>query len=259
MHDRHLSLGPLRQRARPRRLRRLGRAVVTVAVALVRADALDQLTAQGWEALFAHGTGTIARPAYDRRARAAEPLPAGLEEYHVPLFEDADFAELVGVETMEDLYRRCSTVVRRAFAEAVDGGRRRPAGGDRRPLLGRARTAPGSSSRSFCALAGVVGRRHRRGLRGERRPRQASRRRMDRDRLRAGRAARRRAPERRARRERCSPPSGSSRSGSAASRATSIGAGWTRPLSRPCGAGCWRPLAAVVTVTARRAGRAAGG
>src|SRR5262245_34540386 len=59
--------------------------------ALVRADTLDHLTGEGWEALVAYGTRTIVdlRSTAERRPRS---LPAGIEEHHVPLLEAADFA-----------------------------------------------------------------------------------------------------------------------------------------------------------------------
>jgi protein tyrosine/serine phosphatase len=96
--------------------------------ALVRADTLDHLTSRGWEALVAHGVGTIVdlRSTGERRSR---PVPAGIEERHVPLLEAADFAALDGVATMQELYlamleRRSAAFVEAvtALADAPDGG-----------------------------------------------------------------------------------------------------------------------------------------
>ena len=103
-----------------------GRSIVDGA--LVRADTLDHLTAQGWEALVAHGTRTVV----DLRStaeRGPRKLPAGIEEHHVPLLEAADFAALDGVETMEDLYLAMLDRRPAAFAEAVTAVADAPAGG----------------------------------------------------------------------------------------------------------------------------------
>jgi protein tyrosine/serine phosphatase len=86
--------------------------------AVVRADALDRLTTAGWEALFAHGVGAV----LDLRTtdeRGRHRLPAGLDEYHVPLFEDADADELFAAEGMEDLYSRMLELRAGAFADAI--------------------------------------------------------------------------------------------------------------------------------------------
>jgi len=103
-----------------------GRSIIQGA--LVRADTLDHLTAQGWEALVEHGARTIVdlRSTAERRLRS---LPAGIEEYHVPLLEAADFAALDGVETMEDLYLAMLDRRPAAFAEAVTAVADAPAGG----------------------------------------------------------------------------------------------------------------------------------
>lgn len=54
--------------------------------AAVRADALDDLTAAGWEALLTHGVRTVIdlRNA-DERGRDAAPRPAGVATIHLPL------------------------------------------------------------------------------------------------------------------------------------------------------------------------------
>ena len=54
--------------------------------ALVRADALDRLSARGWEALEAHGIGTVIdlrNP--DERTPDRAPRPAAIDTLHVPL------------------------------------------------------------------------------------------------------------------------------------------------------------------------------
>ncbi len=91
---------------------------VTRRGSVVRADALDRLTSRGWDALFDHGVGAV----LDLRTtdeRAPSRLPAGLDEYHVPLFEDADADELFAADGMEDLYSRMLEVRAGAFADAV--------------------------------------------------------------------------------------------------------------------------------------------
>jgi protein tyrosine/serine phosphatase len=96
--------------------------------ALVRADTLDHLTSSGWEALVAHGARTIVdlRSSGERRSR---PLPAGVEERHVPLLEAADFAALDGVATMQELYLAMLERRPGAFAAAVTAVADAPAGG----------------------------------------------------------------------------------------------------------------------------------
>jgi protein-tyrosine phosphatase len=62
--------------------------------AVVRADALDRLTAAGWSALHEYGIGTVIDLRNDdERAPDVAPRPAGIETVHAPLdgIEDTDF------------------------------------------------------------------------------------------------------------------------------------------------------------------------
>ena len=62
--------------------------------ALVRADALDRLSADGWAALEAHGVRTVIDLRNDNELAAdVMPRPAGLTTIHLPLdgVEDAEF------------------------------------------------------------------------------------------------------------------------------------------------------------------------
>jgi protein-tyrosine phosphatase len=62
--------------------------------ALVRSDALDQLTAAGWDALVAHGVRTVVDLRNDdERGPDAAPRPAEITTLHVPLdvSEDREF------------------------------------------------------------------------------------------------------------------------------------------------------------------------
>jgi protein tyrosine/serine phosphatase len=96
--------------------------------ALVRSDTLDHLTGGGWEALLAHGVRTVV----DLRStgeRGSRPLPTGLEDRHVPLLEEADFAALDAVSTMEEMYLRMLERRAVAFAEALAAIAGAPAGG----------------------------------------------------------------------------------------------------------------------------------
>lgn len=159
---------------------------VTRRGSVVRADALDRLTSRGWDALFDHGVGAV----LDLRTtdeRAPSRLPAGLDEYHVPLFEDADADELFAADGMEDLYSRMLEVRAGAFADAVAAVAEAGSAGivvhcQVGKDLDRARMRVPARSR------GRRGGRHRRGLRGQWGPGQASRRGVDRGCLRAGRA-----------------------------------------------------------------------
>jgi protein-tyrosine phosphatase len=91
---------------------------VTRRAAVVRADALDRLTPRGWDALFEHGVGAVLDlRTSDERARSR--LPSGLDEYHVPLFDDTDADELFSANGMEDLYSRMLELRAGAFADAV--------------------------------------------------------------------------------------------------------------------------------------------
>jgi protein tyrosine/serine phosphatase len=67
---------------------------VTRRGALVRSEALDALSAEGWEALRAHGVRTIIDLRSDDERVDAVPAPAGIEIVHIPLDrldEDPDF------------------------------------------------------------------------------------------------------------------------------------------------------------------------
>ncbi|MCZ2527168.1 tyrosine-protein phosphatase [Streptomyces sp. HB2AG] len=62
--------------------------------ALVRADAVDSLTASGWEALWEHGVRTVVDLRNDDELGPdAAPRPAGLTTLHLPLdgIEDTEF------------------------------------------------------------------------------------------------------------------------------------------------------------------------
>jgi protein-tyrosine phosphatase len=64
--------------------------------AVVRADALDRLSAAGWSALHAHGIRTVIDLRNDHeRAPDAAPRPAGITTVHAPLdgVEDTEFWE----------------------------------------------------------------------------------------------------------------------------------------------------------------------
>ncbi len=53
--------------------------------AVVRADNLDRLTAEGWDALLAHGVRTVVDLRDAAECRPLLPLPAGLDHVRVPL------------------------------------------------------------------------------------------------------------------------------------------------------------------------------
>lgn len=57
--------------------------------AVVRADSVRALSAEGWDALVAHGIGTVVdlRGDHERAADRAVELPAGIEVVHVPFME----------------------------------------------------------------------------------------------------------------------------------------------------------------------------
>jgi protein tyrosine/serine phosphatase len=130
------------------------RGGVTARAAVVRADALDRLTSRGWDALFEHGVRAVVdlRTADERGRR---PLPAGLEGFHVPVFDDAGADELFDVDGMEDLYSRMLELRAGAFAAAMAAVAAAPNGGVVvHCQVGKDRT--GLVSAFLLALAGVA-------------------------------------------------------------------------------------------------------
>jgi protein-tyrosine phosphatase len=103
--------------------------------ALVRADALDELTARGWAALAAHGVRTVVDLRnHDELPEVAPQRPTGVERVHLPLdgIEDEEFwaGYKGGWQFGTPLYyaahvarfpRRSGAVVR-AIAHAPPGG-----------------------------------------------------------------------------------------------------------------------------------------
>jgi protein-tyrosine phosphatase len=103
--------------------------------AVVRADALDRLTAKGWAALEDHGVRTVVDLRNDdEREPDAAPRPAGLVTHHLPLdgIEDREFWDVwaTGPQFGTPLYYRPflerfparTAGVVRAIARARPGG-----------------------------------------------------------------------------------------------------------------------------------------
>jgi protein-tyrosine phosphatase len=129
--------------------------------AIVRADALDRLTAAGWAALEAHGVRTVVDLRnHDERGEDVAPRPPGLTTLHLPLdgVEDAefwkhwhgrpDFGTPIYYRSFLDRFPDRTAAVFSAIAGAAPGGVAVHCG------IGRDRT--GLVVIMLLALAGVV-------------------------------------------------------------------------------------------------------
>lgn len=65
---------------------------LTRPAAVVRADSLDRLTAQGWAALYAYGIRTVVDLREDEERSTTVTRPDGIRVVHVPLDDNADTA-----------------------------------------------------------------------------------------------------------------------------------------------------------------------
>ncbi|WP_354641297.1 tyrosine-protein phosphatase [Kitasatospora camelliae] len=125
--------------------------------AVVRADNLDRLTAEGWAALAAHGIRTVVDLRNDEEYRPLLPLPEGVELVRVPLDALAGpdwWARFGGLDGTPLAFRPYLDHCREAVAAVVAAvGRARPGGVVVHCGAGRDRT--GLATLVLLALAGV--------------------------------------------------------------------------------------------------------